>query len=104
MIWGSYYPPEGGFTSDGTISCTQIAGTLISNLGVVMTQQAYSCAKCGGIQYTTGEIRTTGSGLSRFLNIQNQKYATISCQACGYTELYRRDGSGFGNVLDFFTN
>ena len=69
-----------------------------------MAQQAYSCVKCGGVQYQAGEIRTTGSGLSRFLNIQNQKYATISCRGCGYTEMYRRDGSGLGNVLDFFTN
>ena len=69
-----------------------------------MTQQAYSCGKCGEAQYQTGELRTTGSGLSRFFNIQNQKYATISCKACGYTELYRRDGGGMGNVLDFFTN
>jgi hypothetical protein len=69
-----------------------------------MTQQAYTCFKCQGIEYKTGELRTTGSGLSRFFNIQNQKYASISCKACGYTELYRRDGSGIGNVLDFFTN
>ena len=72
--------------------------------GGPMNQQAYSCAKCGGVEYQTGELRTTGSGLSRFFNIQNQKYGTISCKACGYTEMYRRDGGGMGNVLDFFTN
>ena len=66
--------------------------------------QAYSCIKCKGTEYKTGEIRTTGSGISRFLNLQNQKYATVSCMACGYTELYRLDGSGLGNILDIFTN
>ena len=51
------------------------------------------------------ELRTTGSGLSRFFNLQNQKYSTVSCQNCGFTELYRTDGGGaLGNVLDFFTN
>ena len=60
--------------------------------------------KCSGTQYKTGQLRTTGSGLSRFFNIQNQKYATVACEACGYTELYRVDGSGLGNILDIFTN
>jgi predicted nucleic-acid-binding Zn-ribbon protein len=44
----------------------------------------------------------TGSGISRFFNIQNQKYQTVSCTKCGFTELYRLDGSGFGNVIDLF--
>jgi len=49
-------------------------------------------------------IRTTGSGITRFLNVQNQKYNTVSCTKCGYTELYRLDGGGLGNILDLFTN
>ena len=69
-----------------------------------MTQQVFECAKCNSHEYSTGEIRTTGSGFSRFMNIQNQKYATVSCTNCGYTDLYKLDGSGVGNVLDFFTN
>ena len=67
-------------------------------------KQPYNCIKCSGTEYKTGELRTTGSGISRFLNIQNQKYATVSCSECGYTELYRLDGSGIGNILDIFTN
>jgi predicted nucleic-acid-binding Zn-ribbon protein len=69
-----------------------------------MEKQVYSCMKCKGTEYKAGELRTTGSGLSRFFNIQNQKYATVSCTACGYTELYRRDSSGVGNIIDFFGN
>ena len=69
-----------------------------------MEKQQYSCAKCSGKNYRSGELRTTGSGLTRFLNIQNQKYATVACTQCGYTDLYRLDGSGVGNILDFFTN
>ena len=69
-----------------------------------MATQQYSCAKCAHSEYKTGELRTTGSGLSRFFNIQNQKYSTVSCKQCGFTELYRLDGRGIGNVIDFFTN
>ena len=69
-----------------------------------MANRTFSCTKCTGTQYKTGQLRTTGSGLSRFFNIQNQKYATVACTACGYTELYRLDGSGLGNILDLFTN
>ena len=64
----------------------------------------YSCAKCQTTDYKTGELRTTGSGLTRFFNIQNQKYGTVSCANCGYTELFRLDGTGFGNIVDLFTN
>ena len=42
--------------------------------------------------------------MTRFLNIQNQKYATVACKGCGYTELYRLDGTGIGNIVDLFTN
>ena len=69
-----------------------------------MTRGPFSCSKCLGTTFKTGQLRTTGSGLSRFLNIQNQKYATVACESCGFTELYRLDGSGLGNILDLFTN
>ena len=69
-----------------------------------MEKRDYHCIKCQGNRYREGELRTTGSGLSRFFNIQNQKYSTVACTECGYTELYRADGSGIGNILDFFTN
>ena len=69
-----------------------------------MSKGSFSCAKCLGTTYKTGQLRTTGSGLSRFLNLQNQKYATVACEGCGYTELYKLDGSGIGNILDIFTN
>ena len=65
---------------------------------------SFSCVKCNKTEYKQGEIRTTGSGISRFLNLQNQKYATIACVKCGYTELYRMDGSGIGNILDLISN
>ena len=69
-------------------------------------EKQYSCSKCHATEYNTGEIRTTGSGVSRFFNLQNQKFTTISCAKCGYTDLFRSDGSGglAGNILDILSN
>ena len=67
-----------------------------------MAKKSYSCLKCDEIEYKAGEVRTTGSGISRFIDMQNQKYATVACTTCGYTELYRLDGSSFSNILDLF--
>ena len=70
-----------------------------------MTLRDYPCDKCQAKTYQSGELRTTGSGLSRFLNLQNQKYATVACTECGFTELYRVDDGGkFASALDIFTN
>ncbi len=69
-----------------------------------MVKRSFECSKCGGSEYSSGEIRTTGSGVSRFLNLQNQKFTVVSCSGCGYSELYRMDGSGVGNIFDILTN
>ena len=70
-----------------------------------MAEKKFSCAKCKTSNYVTGELRTTGSGITRFLNLQNQRYQTISCANCGYTELYKKDGGGLGgNILDILGN
>ena len=69
-----------------------------------MEQHQFECVKCFETEYKAGEIRTTGSGISRFLNVQNQKFATVSCGGCGYSELYRMDGRGVGNIVDILTN
>ena len=64
--------------------------------------QSYICPKCSNNSFETGEIRTTGSGLSRFLDLQNQKFAHITCDSCGYTEFFKRRGGRAGNILDLF--
>jgi hypothetical protein len=68
-------------------------------------KRKYACDKCAGTRYESGEIRTTGSGISRLLNYQNKKFATVSCTSCGYTEIYRMDASGtLGNIFDILSN
>ncbi|MDP6064972.1 MAG: zinc ribbon domain-containing protein [SAR202 cluster bacterium] len=70
-----------------------------------MAKQQYSCTKCETTEFETSEIRTTGSGLSRFLNLQNQKFATVSCANCGYTDVYKMNAGGkIGNIFDILTN
>ena len=66
----------------------------------------FSCAKCGCNSCEKGEIRTTGSGFSRFLNLQNQKFGYIACEKCGFTEFYRDFGKdkGWKSVLDVLSN
>lgn len=63
------------------------------------------CAKCGGEAFETRTIRTTGSGFSRFFDIQRYRWAAVSCKRCGYTELYHLAmGQSPADVLDFLTS
>ena len=65
----------------------------------------FFCTKCGGTTCEMGEIRTTGSGISRFLNLQNQKFGFMACEACGCSEFYRMDDKeGLGMVFDILGN
>jgi len=69
-----------------------------------MEKQEYICSKCGNKTYEIDEIRTTGGPLAKIFDVQNKKFTIVSCTKCGYTELYKRTTSTFGNVIDFFTN
>jgi predicted nucleic-acid-binding Zn-ribbon protein len=56
------------------------------------------CPKCGHRETVTDEISTTGSGLSKFFDIQNRRFAAVSCENCGHSELYR--GQSSGDIVD----
>lgn len=58
------------------------------------------CPKCGHEETVTDEISTTGSGLSKFFDIQNRRFTVVSCESCGYSELYR--GRSSGDIVDIF--
>ena len=65
----------------------------------------FECIKCENKEFVEGKINTTGSGLSKFFNIQLHTFQTISCSECGYTDLFRREKSSFlSRLLQFFTN
>ena len=71
-----------------------------------MEDKVRSCVKCSeSSEHTVDYIRTTGSGISRFLNMQNKKFAAVSCVKCGYTEMYKQNAGGLmGNVFDMLSN
>lgn len=69
-----------------------------------MRHQNWKCPKCSNREFETDELSTTGGGFSKFFNIQNKKFTTVTCTKCNYTELYKGESSTLGNILDFFGN
>ena len=69
-----------------------------------MEHKNWRCPKCDGKEFEPGRMAATGGGLSRFFNIQNKKFTTLTCTTCMYTEIYRTETSALSNVLDFFGN
>jgi predicted nucleic-acid-binding Zn-ribbon protein len=48
-------------------------------------------------------MRATGGTLSKIFDIQTEKFTSVTCQQCTYTEFYKTKTSGLSNVFDFFT-
>lgn len=69
-----------------------------------MQPKNFVCPKCGNKKAEVDNIRTTGSGFTRYFNIQNRKFVALSCTKCGFTEFYKAEKtSGASNILDFIT-
>jgi predicted nucleic-acid-binding Zn-ribbon protein len=51
-----------------------------------------------------GELRAAGGFWSKIFDVQGQKFTTVTCTRCRYTELFKGDSSMLGNVFDLFTN
>ncbi|MED1858680.1 zinc ribbon domain-containing protein [Brevibacillus reuszeri] len=60
------------------------------------------CLKCGCTSATITEMSATGGILSRMFNLQYQRFDVVSCVACGYSEMYKRDSSATRDILDLF--
>ncbi len=69
-----------------------------------MQHHNWQCPKCNNKNFETGQFAATGGGLSKFFNIQNKKFTTVTCSRCMYTEIYKTATSALGNFLDFFGN
>ena len=67
-------------------------------------QQQYVCAKCGCTQFVSDQFQATGGNFAKIFDIQNKKFVTVTCTRCGYTELYKQQGSEAWDILDFLTN
>ena len=68
-------------------------------------ESRFTCTKCRSSGAKVKSLAMTGTGISRFLDIQHNRYIFASCNNCGYTEVYNLDilsGSKdkVGNILD----
>jgi len=65
----------------------------------------FNCPKCKHSGGKADSIAATGTGFSKFLDIQNRRFITISCTHCGYTEMYNKNmlegKSGISDIFDF---
>jgi len=68
-------------------------------------KKTYQCIKCGNKQPLVDQISMTGTGFTRFFNIQNRVFTTVTCSKCGFTEFYKGKKSSLAkDILDFVTN
>jgi uncharacterized protein len=61
---------------------------------------SYSCAKCAGTEFSTSTVSTTGGAFSRMIDFAAHEFTAVSCDHCGYTELFRSHSTGLANLLD----
>ena len=50
--------------------------------------RAFVCGRCGGTGAHVEHLTMSGTGLSRLFEVQPYRYAFVSCNGCGYTEVY----------------
>ncbi len=64
----------------------------------------FVCAKCHHQGGRTKRFAATGTGLSKLIDLQHNKYLAVSCLNCGYTEVYDPEmlegKHRLGDVLD----
>jgi len=67
-----------------------------------MQHKNWECPKCQNREFETDQFAATGGGPTKFFNIQNKEFSTVTCTRCKYTEICQASTSALGNVLDFF--
>ncbi len=63
----------------------------------------YTCPKCNNKTCDIGQMRATGGVLSKIFDVQTEKYTSVTCQRCKYTEFYKASTKALSNIFDFFT-
>lgn len=61
-----------------------------------------TCPKCSGAMSIRGELRASAGGISAAFELSNARFESVSCVRCGYTEFYRSEVSGLGQLADLF--
>ena len=67
-----------------------------------MENLKYTCPKCNNKKYKIAELRASGGRLSSIFDLETEKYTSITCERCTYTEFYKAKSSDLTNVFDFF--
>jgi len=66
--------------------------------------QRFVCSKCRNRGGATRRIAATGTGLTKILDIQHNRFVGVSCNHCGYTDFFDLkilEGKGsVGTILD----
>ncbi|MEJ2747392.1 MAG: zinc ribbon domain-containing protein [Anaerolineae bacterium] len=66
--------------------------------------QEFICQHCKQQGAHVERLSMSGTGISRFMDIQPYRYAFVSCQNCGYTEVFNlrmlEDKDDVGLFLD----
>lgn len=63
----------------------------------------FECPRCGHQGHEVGTLRGTGGLLSSLFDVQRERFTTLTCERCRYTELYKGDRNVLSDVFDFFT-
>lgn len=62
---------------------------------------SFSCMKCKNTSYEQGQFQATGNTLSKLFDVQTEKFITITCTKCSFTEIYKSTSSTGENITDF---
>ena len=54
--------------------------------------------------HTSETVSMTSGGISKFFNVQNQKFLVITCSKCTFSEFYRSEVKAWESIIDFFGN
>ena len=54
--------------------------------------------------HTSETVSMTSGSLSKFFNVQNQKFLVITCSKCTFSEFYRSEVKAWESIIDFFGN
>ncbi|MDQ3056354.1 MAG: zinc ribbon domain-containing protein [Pseudomonadota bacterium] len=65
---------------------------------------SFACGKCGGTEYSRKEMRAEGGVLSAAFDIATNRFTAVSCEKCGFTELYRTGTSAGSKIFDFLVS
>ena len=66
--------------------------------------EKWECIKCKNTTYEKDQFQATGGNFAKIFDVQNKRFVTVTCENCGYTELYKGKNSVGWNILDLFTN